>query len=240
MNQLLNIEFSGLSLLTVVMLGVLLSFILRIISKTLIPKIRKNRIKQLFQVIELLIWTVFGFWGLHMTLKDSDYYLFAILTASAVIVIWLSWFMARDFIAGFVLKLGDNYQPGQHIKLNEIEGVIVKTGFLELILSREDGTFVKIPYSKISSAIHYKVQPRDKTTQYRFEIEIKKNSSIEDAKNRIKSAIMLSTGASIKLEPQIKLKEHTDESVWKFDVVAYALSPEYFQIIERNVRDALG
>lgn len=238
MNEFLNIEFSGLSLLIVIILGILISFALTIINKALIPKIRNNRAKQLFQIAEILIWSIFGFWGLHITLKDSDYYFLAVISITVVMVIWLGWFVAKDFIAGFVLKLGDNYQPGQYIILNEIEGVIVKTGFLDLILSTEDGSIVKIPYSKITSAVHYKIQPQDKTNQHRFEIEIKKNSSIEDTKNRIKSAIMLSTGASINKEPQINLKGNTDKSIWKFEVVAYALSPEYFQTIEQNVRDA--
>ncbi|MBU1052520.1 MAG: mechanosensitive ion channel family protein [Proteobacteria bacterium] len=240
MNEFLNIEFSGLSLLIVIMLGILLSFALKIINKTIIPKIQKNRTKQFFQIAEILIWSVFGFWGLHITLKDSDYYFLAVISVTAVIVIWLGWFMAKDFIAGFVLKLGDNYQPGQHIMLNEIEGVIVKADYLNLILSCEDGAVAKIPYSKISSAIHYKIQPRDKTTLHRFDIEIKKKASIEEAKNMIKNAIMLSSGASIKKEPQINLKENSDETIWKFEVVAYALSPEFFQAIERNVRDAFS
>jgi len=224
----------------VLMLGILIFFILRIINQTVVPKIEKNRIKQLFQVLEILIWVVYGFWGLHVTLKDSNYYMLAILTVSAVIVICLGWFMARDLIAGLVLRFGDNYQPGQNIILNEIKGSIVKAGYLDLFISVENGDIVKIPYSKISSAIHYKVKHRDKTTQHRFEIETKKNPFLEETRNRIKNAIMLSTGASIKMEPQISLMDHPDENIWKFEVVAYALSPEYFQLIERNAKNAVS
>jgi small-conductance mechanosensitive channel len=239
MNTLIDFEFSEFTLLTVLILGILISLALKIIRRIFISKIIQNRIKQLYHLSEILIWVIFIFWGLHKVLKDSFYYMLAVLSIAAVIVIWVAWFVARDFIAGIVLKLGDNYQPGQQFKLDNIQGIIVESDYLHLTVRMQDGILVKIPYSKISGTVHYKNQIDNNSSQYSFEIEILKKYSTEIIHNQIRQAILLSAGASINKEPKISVKEF-DGNTNKVEIVLYAMNPKYFQMIENNVRNAVA
>jgi len=235
MNQILNFEFSEFNLITVLILGLLLLFVLRFIRRFFITRISKNHIKQLYQLSEIFIWIIYGFWSLQIVLKDSYYYMLAVLSICAIIIIWLAWFVAKDFIAGIVLKLADNYQPGQQFKLDNIQGIIVEADYLQLSVRMQDGIMVKIPYSKISGAIHYEARIDDKSSQHRFEIEVIKNYSIDEIRKRIRQAVLLSAGVSINKEPQINLKNETNDSC-TFEMVVHAISPRYFQQIEGNVR----
>ena len=134
-----------------------------------------------------------------------------------------------------MLRLSEKYQAGQFFTFNDISGTIVEANNLCLKLRQQDNVTVKIPYRKIIGAVQYKAQADDKTSQHRFGIQVPKQLSLEETLNLIRTKVLLSAGASIKKEPQIFLKKSM-EQFWQFEIVIYAISPEYYQLIERNVR----
>jgi len=232
MNQLINFEFSEFSLLTVLLTGILLAFLLKIINKIFIAK-RKNEIRQFFQLLEILIWVIYSFWGLHVVLKDSYYYMLAVLSICAVILIWIAWFVARDFIAGIVLKLSSNYQPGQNFMLDTIQGKIIEVSFLHLTILQEDGNRVKIPYSKISGSVRFESPDDNMSSQQRFELMVKNNQTMDEISNSIRRIILLTPGTSINKEPQIILKDNDGNSL-KFEITFNVISNQFAQeVIEK-------
>ncbi|MFC2088394.1 mechanosensitive ion channel domain-containing protein [Calditrichota bacterium] len=178
---------------------------------------------------------IYSFWGLHIVLQDSFYYMLAVLSIGAIIIIWLAWFVARDFIAGIVLKLGDNYQPGQQFRFDDIKGTIEEADYLQLSVRTKDETLVKIPYSKISGAVHYEAKVDDNSNKHRFEVKIVKHQPIEEIRNRIRQAVLLSNGVCINKEPQINLKTNEGKT-YILELIVHTISPKYFQIVENNVR----
>jgi len=235
MNQFEHIEFSGYVFAEAVIAGILLTFLLKLIRRTVVPKTGIKGIKQGYPFFEIALWVMYGFWALYILLKNSIYHILALSVISAMVVFWLGWFVAGDFIAGIVLRLTEKYQAGQFFTFNDVPGTIIEANNLCLKLQQQDGVTVKIPYRKIIGTVQFKAQPDDKTSQHRFDIQVTKQLSLEQTRDHIRTSVLLSAGASIKKEPQIILKKSL-EQFWQFEVVAYAVSPEYYQLIELNVR----
>ena len=236
MKELLNFRFSEFSVLTVLFLGILLSLLMGLLRRIVLNKITKNKNKQWYQIGELAVWILYAAWALHSILGDSLYYQMTILLILIVIVIWVSWFVVRDFIAGLVLKLNDSFQPGQYFKLGEIEGTILSADYLQLNLHRENGVIIKIPYNKISGAIHYKGEAEDQSMQHQFELEIADKYSLQDVRSLVREAVLLSAGARFSREPRV-IHKGTEDKKQKYEVTISALSPDYNKLIESNVKE---
>ncbi|MBN1292061.1 MAG: mechanosensitive ion channel [Candidatus Latescibacteria bacterium] len=235
MNQIEKFEFPSYILGEVIITGILLAILLKIIRRIIVPEISYKGIKQSYPFLEMAVWAIYVFWAINILLKGSVYNILAFAVISVIIIFWLGWFVAGDFIAGIVLRLTEKYQTGQSFTFNDVSGTIIETNNLCLKLRQQDNMTVKIPYRKIIGAVQYKAQADDKTSQHRFDIQVPKQLSLEETQDLIRMTVLLSAGASIKKEPQIFLKKSM-EQFWQFEVVIYAVSPEYYQLIERNVR----
>jgi small-conductance mechanosensitive channel len=239
MNELLRFEFSGLSLLKVLILSILLVLVLRLLRKKVIEKMLKTKSRQWYQIGEIAIWMIYGAWALHLVLGESLYYKLTILLILMVIVIWVSWFVVRDFIAGLVLKLNESLKPGQYFKLDDIDGTIIDTDYLQLNLRQESGVVVKIPYNRISGSVHYKGEAEEQSIQCRFEIEIEDRFSVEEVRHLTRKAVFLSAGTRLNREPRIIYKGKENKKQ-KFDIIVPVFNADYNKLIEGNVKEALG
>ena len=225
---------SGYIILEVVVAGIALAILLRFIHRA-IPKPGYRWIKNMYPLFEIGIWVLYGFWALYALLKDSVYYLVALAAVSTIVVFWLGWFVAGDFIAGIVLRLAGRYQTGQSVMFNEVSGIIIEVNNLSLKIQMPNGVTAIIPYRNIIGTVQFKTNIEKTSSQHRFDIQVTKNKPIEDIHASIRIAILLSAGASIKHEPQIILKKSLDHT-WQFEVAVTAVSPDYYPSIERNVR----
>jgi small-conductance mechanosensitive channel len=238
MNELLNFRFSEFSILTVLFSGLLLSLLMRLMRRFVLHRIVKNKIRQWFQIAELVVWMLYGAWALHNILGDSIYYQLTILLILLVIIIWVSWFAVRDFIAGLVLNLNDSFQPGQYFKIQEIEGTIRDIDYLQIHVRQENGTIIKIPYNKISGAIHSRGAIEDQGMKHRFKVEVAAHYSEEEIRTKIRTAIFQTAGARIKTEPSI-ISKGEENKKQQYEIQVSILSPDYNKLIEANVIESL-
>jgi hypothetical protein len=86
-------------------------------------------------------------------------------------------------------------------------------------------------------SIHHKSFLDDKTKQYKFEISIGKQESLEKTRDKIRKTIFLTTGINIKKEPIITLKHSLVES-WNFEITYFILDEQFCELIENNVRSS--
>ncbi|MCB9211296.1 MAG: mechanosensitive ion channel family protein [Ignavibacteriales bacterium] len=238
MNQIINLELSEFAIFSILLLGVLLYFFLWIIKKYFIAKRLSNRNQQYYFLVEIIIWVVFGIWALKTFLSNTIYYSIVVITIFAIVAAWIGWFVIRDFIAGVVFKLNDNYQKGQLIKLNEVNGFIEKLNYLNLDLVNENGETIKIPYSKILTSIHFKSFIDSKTKQHKFSITVLKNDTLEKTKELVRRSVLVSPGVNFKKEPHIIVKQEFDDN-WIFEINAFVQNDDYCELVEANVRKSL-
>jgi hypothetical protein len=132
MNQLIPFEFSEFSILWIVVLGLILSLFFRLLRRLVVQKYVQNSNIYIYDLLEIAIWVIFGLVAIKVVLRDSLYYMLAVLSIFAIILVWFGWFVARDFIAGLVLKFGGNFQAGQQFNMDDIKGNIVSANHLYL------------------------------------------------------------------------------------------------------------
>ena len=237
MKEVLNFDFSELILLLIVPIGVMIYFLLKILKVNISNSRFNRKYKNYFLLFEIIVWLLFGWWSFKVIYGNTDYYSILIVAILFIVLFWIGWFLAKDFIAGTVLKLSDNYQEGQFFRLNDIEGHIAQINYLHLNIRQENGEIIKIPFSKILGSVHHKSFLDDKTKQYKFEIIIDKQETLDETRGKIRKNILLSAGVNIKKEPLISLKS-SSEKKWNFDITYFILDEQYCELIENNVKSS--
>ena len=239
MKEVLNFDFSELILLLIVPIGVMIYFLLKILKVNISNSRFNRKYKNYFLLFEIIVWLLFGWWSFKVIYGNTDYYSILIVAILFIVLFWIGWFLAKDFIAGTVLKLSDNYQEGQFFRLNDIEGHIAQINYLHLNIRQENGEIIKIPFSKILGSVHHKSFLDDKTKQYKFEIIIDKQETLDETREKIRKNILLSAGVNIKKEPLISLKL-SSETKWNFDITYFILDEQYCELIENNVKSSFS
>ncbi|MCW8850068.1 MAG: mechanosensitive ion channel family protein [Melioribacteraceae bacterium] len=237
MKEILNINFSELIMVLIIPIGMMIYFLLKIVRVNFINSRFNKKYKNYFLLFEILVWFLFCTWSLKVIFGATEYLSFFSIAFLSIIFIWTNWFVAKDFIAGVVLKLSDNYQAGQFFRLNNIEGHIAQVNYLHLNINQDNGEIIKIPFSKILGSIHHKSFLDDKTKQYKFELSIEKKETLDETREKIRKIILLSAGVNIKKEPIITLL-NSSENRWNFEIVYFILDEQYCELIENNVKSA--
>ena len=237
MKELLNFELSELLLILIIPIGVMIYFIMKLVKLNFINNRVNNRQKNYFLLIEIFVWIVFGIWTLKVSIGETSYYSFFIISILSLLLLLIGWFAAKDFVAGVILKLSDNYQTGQFFRLNSIQGYIAQVNYLHLNVNLENGEVIKIPFSKILGSIHHKSFLDDKTKQNKFEITLEKKETLDNTREKIRKTILLSAGVNIKKEPIIIIK-NTSANKWTFEITYFILDEEYCELIENNVKSS--
>lgn len=238
MKELLNFELSELLMLLIIPIGIMIYFILKLVKLNIINNRFNHRQQNYFILIEIFVWMVFGIWTLKVTLGNTDYYFLIIVSILLLFLLLIGWYVGKDFIAGVILKLSDNYQIGQFFRLNNIKGSIAQVNYLHLNVNQENGELIKVPFSKILGSIHHKSFLDDKTKQNKFEITIDKKETLDNTREKIRRTILLSAGVNINKEPIIIIK-NTSENNWTFEITYFILDEEYCEIIENNVKSSI-
>ena len=239
MIDLLKFEFSEFSFVSVIIITLLLILAFKIINRVFISKSNNRLIKKNFSYFELIVWFFFILWSINSVLKDTFYHMVAILSLFAILVGWLGWFAGRELIAGIMLRLTDNYQVGQNIRMQQLDGIINHIGFLSLSVQGDEGTIIKVPWSRISGQIYSKGIREDKSNRHTFTVNIPAAVKITELEQKVTQAVLLSAGSAIDKEPVIRQITQLENSS-EYQVTVFAINPEYFQSIEQNVKNAVN
>lgn len=239
MSNLSEFKISEISFIGVFIMAVLLALFLKAIHLFILRKITNKRIRSYYPLFEVIIWFSFILWAINVLLKESYYLMIAILAMSVIIIAGLGWFVIMDLFAGIVLRISDSFYSGQSFRVEQYSGRIIKVEMLSISVQQEDGTILKIPWRKIKGQIYIKGPTEEIVNRQRFLVEVKQKYPLEIVYQKIKEAVLLSVGAVINKEPQIKLVGSTNQE-WQLEITAYALNPQYFRTIELNVKNILN
>jgi small-conductance mechanosensitive channel len=235
MKELTNFNISEINIITIIVLGLVLFFILKIIKKYFIVRLSISKYQQLYFLVEVVIWLIFASWTFRTFFKDSIYYSIGMATGFTIAAVWLAWFVAKDFIAGIVFRLNDTYKKGHLLILtDDLQGYIENINYLTIDLSTHEGEIIKIPYSKIQGKIHKKSLISKTTYPFQIEIKLQKKYTLAITKEKLRRLILISPGVKINSEPQIQLKEETENN-WIFEISVYLINESYLSLIRANI-----
>ena len=243
MNEIINFHISGYRLFEAFVLGSLLFLILKMLRKALNLLLHSTAhrrwIVRIFPAAGAFAWIAFAYWALNAILTNPVHASLAWLAVLLTVFACFSWFALKDYFAGLILRIHDNYEEGQRFKVGDVEGTIRRLRLLDVEIERENGEKIQIPYNRISGEIHWKNPAYKSPNYHKFIIGIKRNASIDTILDRLRLCIFNSPWAATNKEPQIRILSQTENAV-DCEVCVYALNGNYFHILEREVRKQMS
>lgn len=242
MNEMIAFRLSELALLKVLFVGVVLFFAFRFLQRLIdhLAGLRKifAPFYRLLPFIEATLWLIYVAWAVGAVFADGPYYNAALLMVLALALALVSWFAARDWIAGIILRVQDAYEVGQKIRLGDLEGTILRAGHLALEIELADGEQAKVPYSRISGQVRSQIRPQTLANYHHFSIEIDAKIPADEARQMLRTAILNSPWAAFDREPQLKLLAETPTHR-SFTAMVYTTGGNG-QAIEQRVKEQLA
>ncbi len=206
----------------------------------LIPVIikRNNNKKILLKylpITELSFWLLFFIWVFQSFLSINQYFAIGILVVLISSLVWSSWYIFRDYIAGIMIKTDSEINIKETITISEITGRVVKFQFRTLKIETESGQIVNIPYTHILNEKVIKSDRTDTISGYTFELIVKKNDELRIIINKIEKTIMHLPWSSLKKNPVIKpIMEN--EKTYTLELTVYSLKKNFFYNIENYLK----
>jgi small-conductance mechanosensitive channel len=188
------------------------------IIKLLIKRYHKWRfLGKILPLVELIVGLVVVFWTINFLFKNKSYYSILVISIIVVFIGFLSWFLIKDLIAGYVFRLQNNLRPGTEIQLGRSKGRLLSMHATHIIIETGDGKTVKIPYSRISNEI-VSEQPEE-TIADDSVLTLRLNSciNIQETEEEIRKAILNSPWRLLYRDPVIKLKSQ-NENFSEFEI----------------------
>ncbi len=238
--QILISEFIILKLIVVALVIFATLWLLKLIWKNApIRKSLKTKLDRLIPIAEALVWLGFILWGIRQLMRNELWTSIGVMVIVVLVVALLTWFVARDYLAGIVLKSDGSMRLNDWIKIKGFEGKITKMGQRAMVITSNSGETVSIPYSTLSGEISIKPNPGEKLISHTFELKISKRGDLETSINEIRKALLNAPWASIKKSPEIKLLSDSAED-YQFEITLYSIRQVYFQKIKEYMRSGLA
>ena len=240
MNNILNPEFSKFAIYIFLFFCLVLFFTFRLINYVLplIPFRRgiKKPVLKYLPVFELLVWLLFLIWAVQFFIKYHYWYAIGLFVIIFIILIWVSWFVLKDIIAGIIFRTSENFSVNESIVLKGYSGKIVKFKSRSLELETDSGEHINIPYNIVLSEVVSKSNPAEMIKGHTFKINLSKKSALLQSIENIKTDILNLPWISVKKVPSIKTVDETNEE-FVLEITVYSLEKEYFVKIENFIKE---
>lgn len=244
----MDLRFSELAFLRVVVVGMAMLVVFRLLSMGLQRLARRRRfhlaLARSLPVLEATAGLLYVVWSLGSVLERGLYYNVALFMVLAIAALLLTWFAARDWVAGIILKVEDTYEAGQRLRCGDVEGIIRAVGHLSLAVELVNGERVKVPYSRLSGqtrALRKGDAPRGR---FHFQVAVTGHPVTghpvaATETRRLREAIVNSPWSALDREPQIRVLEESDTQLL-LEAVVFAPGAAQAESLERDVRAQFG
>lgn len=230
-------------ILIVVLIGILVFAFLKAISTLYIyisKKYKKwTRKLNLIPAVEFISWLIFIFWAIDYLFKNKLYYQYLVISIVIIVVVFLAWFVVKDFIAGIVFKVQNDLQTNNKIQLGAINGIIKAQHLTHIKVETSAGQIVKIPYSRLNHEIISEISDSKTNEDFKFQLQIKKTRSKQETEDQLNFLIINSPWSNFNRKPIMKLVSE-DETFYTFDVTASTLNHKHMWLLEKSLRELLS
>ena len=217
-------------------LGIFLLFRgLTFLNKTLpLSKRIKLYLGYLLPVAEFVFWLGFFIWAVRSLYAAYDFVALIIIVALLALMAAPAWFLFRDFIYGLIIKFQQKIEINSAIEIEDINGIVIRTGLLGFDIKTSEGNIDNIPYNKIIG----KIIPRHGTNinldSHLVRLCIKTTADIKELLPKLKTTLINAPWMAGSHEPIIKKVEKQTES-YLIDVVVYTIDETHVDKIREYV-----
>ncbi len=189
--------------------------------------------------MEFIMWLIFIFWANDFLFKNKSYYQYLVLSLIVIVVVLLAWFIARDFIAGIVLRVQNDLQTNNNIQFGNTEGRIKSQHLTHLKIVTPTGQIVKIPYTRLNQEIVSEISDSTAIEEFKFQIQAKKTMSRQDMEEKIRFLLINSPWCNFNKIPVIRLISES-EDLFVFEILVNALNQKHILQLEKSIGEQLS
>jgi small-conductance mechanosensitive channel len=172
------------------------------------------------------------------TLAAQPTALTVVVVALAAVLLGASWFAVRDAVTGAVLRVEDAYQVGQWLRVDAVDGRVRNVGARTLELEREDGTRVRIPYTRLAAALLIRAGGTEDPSGHTFTVELPPALAPVHILPVIRSAARNCFFVSATRDPEVHVISSADGH--RYDVTVFTLDRTFLPEIESAVRERIA
>ncbi len=243
MNE-LNYIFSGNIWVLVFTIGIAISIITRIIKKYFsiiaTPKYGEQKVSRFLSLLEAFIWAVFLAYSIDIVWHKNIFGgLFLLIFAGLLLLVWI-YFYFRDYLSGLIIKTERNLTPGDFLKFGEISGRVISLKGRTLILEKENGEEIIIPYHKLTNnTFSIKKANREKTFSYGFEIDVEASTDPKLLQEKIKKYLLMLPWVKPDPLPIINIQyiEKEPSPIYKVSITIAPVASQFIYDIETSIKN---
>jgi hypothetical protein len=209
-----------------------------IINNAPIRKNIKSRITRAAPSIEAIIWLAFIIWSIRHLIQNDIWNSIGVMVVMLMVLILLSWFVLRDYLAGVVIKSDGSMRLNDRIRVRNVEGRITSMGLRSMIITADSGETVNMPYSAISGEISSKPNPSEDLISNTFNITIARHFDAAFTFNHIRKSLLNAPWSSVRKFPEIKLIKDSGD-IFQFEITVYSIKVVYFQKIKEHLKQSM-
>ena len=166
---------------------------------------------RLLPLIELLTWGAFIVYSLGLIFKNEIFFSIALFLWIIVGLVWLSWFVIRDWVAGLITRVRKDYAVNAVIHVGDITGTVRRMGSLTMDVESSEGEITELPYSLIAGQVRRTNSQFGETGPRQLVVDVPKTKhTVAESSQRLRTIILSAPWWVVSKTPQIRLLEETD------------------------------
>jgi small-conductance mechanosensitive channel len=221
------------------LLGILLYLIFRLLHYSS-NKYFSNKLNQyfkgMFYFIEVSSWFVYLFEGIHFFATKNIVLTVIIFIVLIFALIWFCLHIARDFLAGLILKIENEFKPGELIEFEGISGRIIQISGRLLELEDDSARKISIPFHQFFVKRYFHTSTSGYSYKENFIFKIKNTENPNELINEICSYIKKLPWTNINFEPEVRI-ESKDESATYIKVIASLFNEKHKENFRLKLRN---
>ncbi|MBN2349605.1 MAG: mechanosensitive ion channel [Bacteroidales bacterium] len=167
---------------------------------------------RMLPLIVSVTWVVIVFWSANYLFNEKSYYKLVIICMIVILSVLIGWFFIKDFIAGVIFRVQNNYAEGDHVQFGEVAGRVESLYLTHISLQTQEGRLVKVPYSRLGSEIISQKTESKTFEKNSFILKTRKTESVTSTEESIRNILMTSPWRISNTQPNIKFVGEDDLS----------------------------
>lgn len=198
-----------------------------------------HNVNHLLQVMVPIIWTIIGFWSVKYLFQNEAYY--HLVVSSSVIIIsgLVGWFFIKDFIAGIIFRLQNNYLKGESIQFGSLIGQLESMQLTHLLIQTKEGKLMKVPYSRLSNEIISENTQIIASKESIIQLKTNKKESTQKTENAIRKVLLASPWPTRNTHSLVVLKEEGDQHYY-FEIRVEVRNSTHIEYLKEGLEKRFG
>lgn len=188
-----------------------------------------QRVTPLFVATLVLVW---AFVGVRWVLRNDDKAAQYTLLIVGGVCVAAAWRVIRDIAEGLYFRAARTFLVGDHVQIGDIRGRLQSLGLRSITIETPDGELAILSYTQVAASSIFRSPAADRTSFHVFRVPMPKNTSLPEAKQRVREAALLCHWSSIAQPPQCVATADGE-----LEITVFALDADRASEIERAVRD---